>query len=249
MNISVPRQAHHTNPQFKAVSRIPTSGKYKTVLDCRDGYYWISMAEEEKKFTRFITHHGSYEYNSLTQGLCNAGDIYTKRYDDVTQEFTDCSVRLIDDTCLWAGTPEEMFKIICAFLTKTGKAGMLYNKEMFQYCKKGGGLPRIQTEKGVFSGEDIVNSIRDFPRPTDLTSTRAFFGLVEQASYTFSKKEAMATFRHLLKKENKETFEWTPELNNAFMRAKDVILEQIQQGVKRQGGLEGSPAWSQTGAQ
>ena len=72
----------------------------------------------------------------MAQGLCNAGDGYTKRYDDVTQEFSGCSVRVIDDTCLWSETKEDMFDKTCAFLSKTGKAGMLYNESKFQYCQK-----------------------------------------------------------------------------------------------------------------
>ena len=90
------------------------------------------MAEEDKQYTRFITHHGSFEYNSMAQVLCNAGDGYTKRYDDVTQEFNGCSVMVIDDTCIWSGTQEDMFEKTCSFLTKTGKAGMLYNEAKFQ---------------------------------------------------------------------------------------------------------------------
>ena len=103
-----------------------------------------------------------------------------------------------------------MFNKTCAFLSNTGKAGMLYNEAKFQYCQKEVNYLGFRiTEKGIFPGEDMINSIRDFPRPSDLTSTRAFFGLVEQASYAFSKKEVMAPFRHLLKKENKENFQWT----------------------------------------
>ena len=116
------------------------------------------MAEEDKQYTRFITHSGSFEYNFMAQGLCNAGDGYTKRYDDVTQEFNGCSVRVIDGTCIWAGTPEDMFNKICVFLSKTGTAGMLYKEAKFQYCQNEVEYLGFSiTENGIYPGDDMVN--------------------------------------------------------------------------------------------
>ena len=47
--------------------------------------------------------------------------------------------------------------------------------------------------------EAMLNSIRNFPRPADISSIRGWFGPVEQEAYTFSKKDVMLPFRDLLK--------------------------------------------------
>ena len=70
----------------------------------------------------------------------------------------------------------------------------------------------------------------DFPTPVNLTDIRSWFGLVNQASYTFSKADKMLPFRTLLKPSTK--FEWTEELDKAFQISKKAIAEEIEHGVR-----------------
>ena len=62
--------------------------------------------------------------------------------------------------------------------------------------------------------DEYLEGILEFPRPTDISGTRSFFSLVNQASYAFSIREVMQPFRDLLKKGSK--FEWTDELQELF---------------------------------
>ena len=64
----------------------------------------------------------------------------------------------------------------------------------------------------------MTESIRNFPAPKNITQARAFFGLVEQVSYTFSKWADMFHFRHLLSP--KTQFIWTEDLDREFELAK-----------------------------
>ena len=52
----------------------------------------------------------------------------------------------------------------------------------------------------------MTESIRHFPAPKDITQARAFFGLVEQVSFSFSKCADMIHFRHLLSPKVKFVF-------------------------------------------
>ena len=75
-----------------------------------------------------------------------------------------------------------------------------------------------------------MKSIREFPRPTDITGIRSWFGLVEQVAWAFSKTALMLPFRELLSK--KESFLWTTELQTAFETAKEEIAGVVEKGVK-----------------
>ena len=75
-----------------------------------------------------------------------------------------------------------------------------------------------------------LRSIQDFPTPKNLTDIRSWFGLVNQASYAFSKTEVMEPFRELLKSGSK--FEWSTELDHAFQASKTTIVKEIVEGVK-----------------
>ena len=76
----------------------------------------------------------------------------------------------------------------------------------------------------------MTESIRNFPAPRNITDARAFFGLVEQVSFCFSKCADMKAFCHLLSPKVK--FLWTEELAREFELAKLNIVKKIHEGVK-----------------
>ena len=71
---------------------------------------------------------------------------------------------------------------------------------------------------------------RDFPRPSDITGIRSWYGLVEQVSFLFAKSALMEPFRELMSK--KAEYVWTPALQTAFDRARVEIVYLVQKGVK-----------------
>ena len=70
--------------------------------------------------------------------------------------------------------------------------------------------------------DSMTKNIRNFPAPPNVTDARAFFGLVEQLSFSFSKCADMVAFRHLLSLKVK--FLWTEELAREFVLAKLNIV-------------------------
>ena len=76
----------------------------------------------------------------------------------------------------------------------------------------------------------MINSIRDFAAPTNISEMRAFYDMVNQVNYTFAMSEVMDPFRHLLKPGN--TFQWSTDLQNTFDQAKEMIVEAVKEGVK-----------------
>ena len=105
------------------------------------------------------------------------------------------------------------------------------NPEKFKFARK-----RVEflgfelKEDSIEPGNELIKSIRDFPRLRDLTSTRSWFGLIEQVAWAFAKTKLMESFRHLLKP--KSEFVWTQELDDAFRSSKAEILKAIETGVK-----------------
>ena len=77
--------------------------------------------------------------------------------------------------------------------------------------------------------EEMLQSITDFPRPTNLSGIRSWFGLVKQVDFTFSMAYIMAPFNHLLSVKTK--FVWSQEMNNAFEKAKLEIVQAVSDRV------------------
>ena len=70
--------------------------------------------------------------------------------------------------------------------------------------------------------DKLLDSIKNFPAPQDISGARAWFGLVNQGSFAFAMTDEMAPFRHLLKPKTK--FEWTEELDKSFKLSKQNII-------------------------
>ena len=119
----------------------------------------------------------------------------------------------------------------CEYLSLTSAAGIIMNSDKFKFAERCVEFLGLELkENSIKTGGELINSIRDFSRPQDLSSTRSWFGLIEQVAWGFSKAKVMEPFRHLLKP--KSDFKWTHDLNHAFEMSKEEIIQAIKHGVK-----------------
>ena len=229
LNRACPRQTHSVEPPFLQASAVPEK-TWRTCLDAKDGYHSIPIHPDDWKHTQFLTPWGRYEYMTTPQGHLAAGDGYCHRYDEITREFKDYK-RCVDDTILWAGDIESNFRRTCEYLTLCSKHGIIFNEEKFQFCQREVEFVGYQLhENGMTPTPTMLQSIKEFPRPADISGVRGWFGLVEQVAWAFSKTEVMAPFRHLLK--SKEPFVWTQELQESFEGAKEEIARKVINGIR-----------------
>ena len=63
--------------------------KIFTTLDLRSGYYHISLDEESKAKTAFVTPFGKYEFNSIPFGLAQAPAYFQQLISMVLQDCRD----------------------------------------------------------------------------------------------------------------------------------------------------------------
>ena len=73
-------------------------------------------------------------------------------------------------------------------------------------------------------------AVRDFPRQTNISDIRSWFGLVNQVSSYNKLINIMEPFRKFLSP--KVRFYWDDELDNIFEISKKAIVEAIQEGVE-----------------
>ena len=71
-----------------------------------------------------------------------------------------------------------------------------------------------------------VQSIREFPRPLNISGVQAWFGLLEQVSFA----REMGAFRDLLS--SKEEFSWNETLQREFEAGRQTIADKVEEGVK-----------------
>ncbi|KAK7925830.1 hypothetical protein WMY93_008140 [Mugilogobius chulae] len=105
-----------------------TGSKWFTVLDLKSGYYQISMREEDKAKTAFVTPLGFWEFNRMPQGVTNAPSTFQRypparksdkakktpvQYFDTRQSFGD----------RWTADCQKTFELLIDKLTSSPVLG------------------------------------------------------------------------------------------------------------------------------
>ena len=120
---------------------------------------------------------------------------------------------------MWEDTIEENFMKMCQYISLCTWNGITFNIKKFQFCQQEVEFMGFMLSNfGVRPTEEMLSSIKDFPRPRDIMGIRSFFGLVEQVVWAFSKTEEMAPFQQLLSP--KAQYCRTNDMEEAFVQAK-----------------------------
>ena len=229
LNSQCLRETHHCESPFKLACQIPQNKK-KTVIDATDGYHSIPLEEHSRHLTTFITEWGRYRYRRLPQGFVAAGDAYTRRYDEIIKNI-DRKIKCVDDTLLYDDDINSAFLHTYEYLTVCEENGITLNEDKFQFCQdtvEFGGL-KI-TQHGICPSEKILSAIRNFPKPTNITGARSWFGLVNQIAWAYSNTKIMEPFRDLVKQ--KSPFYWDATLDKLFEESKEFLIKCSTEGIQ-----------------
>ena len=185
LNAAAGRETHHTRSPFHQAMSVPHNMK-KTVLDAWNGYHSVPVREEDRKYLTFITEWGRFRYRTAPQGYIASGDGYTRRYDDIVAGIPN-HTKCVDDCLLWEADIEKIFLATCRWLDVCGRSGIVMNPKKFQFAQDDVDFAGfVITNGAVKPSYKNIQAISEFPTPKNITDIRAFFGMVNQVSYTFA---------------------------------------------------------------
>ena len=190
----------------------------------------MSIRKEDRHLTTFITPWGRYRYKTCPQGYAASQDGYTRRFDEIVNDFSN-KTKCIDDQCLWADTLEENFFQTCRWLDICGRHGIVQNPEKFVFGSDAVAFAGfVVTANDIQPSDKHIRAARDFPRPQNITGIRSWFGLINQVSYCDSLRNKMTPLREQLKPSS--TFCRDDQLQQVFEQSKAAILNKINEGVR-----------------
>ena len=215
--------SHHTRSAAEIVKTV-RAGKLKSTLDCVDGYHGVELAKEDRHKTTFATEWGLFRYLRVPQGYLSSGDSYTKHTDAILDACPGKPAehdyeKIIDDIIQWSDSLESSFFRICSILSHCNQNGMVFSPEKFAFARESVEFAGFEiTTKGIKPTDKYIESIRNFPTPSNISDVRAWFGLINQVAYSFVKTPHMAPFRHLLS--DTQPFKWDNKIEMAFQQSK-----------------------------
>ena len=228
LNTHAKRETHHTQSPFHQARSVPHNKK-KTVFDCWNGYHSLPLHPDDCHLTTFLTPWGRYRYKVAPQGYIASGDGYTRRFDEIVSHIPN-KTKCIDDTLLWADNLTESFFQAVEWLDTCGRHGITLNPGKFVFAEDTVEFAGFEiTNDSVRPCKRYLEAIRDFPKPTNLTDIRSWFGLVNQVAYAFAAADRMQPFRNLLK--SGAEFTWDSTMEQLFEESKQTIIAEIEEGV------------------
>jgi RNase H-like domain found in reverse transcriptase/Reverse transcriptase (RNA-dependent DNA polymerase) len=183
------------------------------------------MNPQDREKTAFVTRHGTYEFNVMPFGLCNAPATFQRLMDhvyrDIAWKFT---VVYLDDTIVYSKTFDEHLEHLKETFIRIRKAGLKLNLEKCNFwMQRLPFLGHIVTSIGIAPDPKKIEAVQNIQPPKTTTQLRSFLGLVgyyRQFIRNFS--EVAKSLTLLLHKD--QHYEWTEKQQIAFDKLKKRLI-------------------------
>lgn len=198
---------------------------YFSALDLKSGYWQIFLDPETKDRTTFVTSEGSYCFNRMPFGLCNAAPSFQKLLQTVFRSSLYKHLLVyIDDLLVYSNTFEDHVSHLQEVFDKLQEANLRLHPEKCQFAlPKVKFLGHILSSSGVAVDPDKVEKVKVFPRPTNVTQLRQFMGLCNFYRRFVKGYAKLATpLNELLRKD--VTFLWTQACEESFQALKSALM-------------------------
>lgn len=212
---------HYPLPQIEDILANLAGSKFFCVLDLKDAFQQIEVAESSQEYLTINTHLGLFRYRRLTYGISLAPTYFQSVMDSILRGLPN-TVCFIDDVLIGGKTKEEMISNLVAVIVRLNEYNVRVKLEKCQFF-----VDRVKylgheiSQLGVQPRKEKLQALIKAPPPTNLTQLRSYLGLVNYYSkYAQNLSDLLVPLYRLTKKDVK--FEWSAECNEAFEKSKKI---------------------------
>ena len=155
------------------------SARWFSTFDLRAGYHQVGLHPKDAHKTTFITRRGSFQFDVLPFGLCNAQATFERLMDLVMSGLNYESLLVyLDDIIVFSESLEvHLVRLELVFLRlgaaglklKASKCHIMQQKVLF--------LGHVVTPQGIATDPDKIQLVTEWPTPRNLKEVRSFVGL------------------------------------------------------------------------
>ena len=185
-------------------------------LDGFSGYNQVSIRLEDQLKTTFTTEWGTFAFNRMPFGLCNAPGTFQRLMMDIFRDFLRYFLEVfIDDFAVFSRRDQHLGYLKETFQRCRETGLKLHPGKCFMGMESGILLGHVVSRKGLEVDTDKVRAILALVAPTCVREIRGFLGCVGYYRRFIEGYAKQATpLTELLKKE--EGFVWTERRQRAF---------------------------------
>lgn len=195
-----------------------------SVIDLSGAYLQLALDEKSRMLTTINTHIGLFSYCRVPFGVKTAPGIFQEVMDKILNGLCGV-VSYFDDILIGAPSIELCKERTEAVLERLRSYNVQANLEKCEFLR-----PQIEylghviSAKGISPSDSKIKSIVNASRPRDLTSLRAFLGLLNFYSKFLPNLQSRLYPLHELLRKN-VPFIWSKECEMVFNECKTAIVE------------------------
>ncbi|KAL6463363.1 hypothetical protein MHYP_G00277540 [Metynnis hypsauchen] len=194
-----------------------------STLDLKSAYHQLTLHEDSRELTAFITHEGLYQYCRVPYGLCSAPAAFQKMMMQILSGMKGVQCYL-DDVITYGSSEAEHDANLSAVLRKINNAGLKLNADKCQLRQTTlSFLGQKIGPEGLLPDDSHVAAILNAPSPSDPATLRSFLGLSAWYSkFVPNYATVVEPMRALLRKDC--SFHWNKTAQAAFEQVKQLIV-------------------------
>lgn len=200
--------------------------KYFAKLDLKNGFYHVSIHENSKKYTAFVTEDGQFEFNKLPFGYGNSPSEFVRFINKVFFKMMRQGRILIfiDDLLIAAESIDGLLELLKEVLETLADNGIQLQLKKCEFLKTEVEFVGYKIRFNQISPTDRhIESIKKYPVPSNNKSLHRFIGFVSYfRKYIPGFNKICNCLYDLLK--DVDSFKFGPSHYEAFNRLKNYLM-------------------------
>lgn len=151
-----------------------------SILDLKDGFHQVKMADESIKYTSFVTPNGQYEYVRMPFGLKNGPSVFQRFITDIFRDMIENReiVVYMDDILLATRDAASHLELLKKLLNRLVECGLELKLSKCHFLQSSiDYLGYSADRKGIRPNDSHIKAVRDYPMPTNAREVHSCLGL------------------------------------------------------------------------
>ena len=199
---------------------------YFSTLDLTSGYWQVPLDEEARDKSAFVTRNGLWRWKVLPFGLTSAPSTFERLMEKVLRGLHWRTVLIyLDDVVVFSQTVEQHLERLEEVFIRLRSAKLkLKPRKCALFKPEVKYLGHIVSKHGISTDPEKTQAMATWPRPSNLTDVRSFLGAT--GYYRRFIKDYARIAKPLTRLTIKDVpFEWTEEVNSAFIRLRTELTQ------------------------
>uniref|UniRef100_A0ABD2WA71 Reverse transcriptase domain-containing protein n=1 Tax=Trichogramma kaykai TaxID=54128 RepID=A0ABD2WA71_9HYME len=177
---NVVERDHNPLPLIEDAVDATAGSVVHSVMDLKDGFFHIDVAEDSQKYLAFVTPWGQYIPSKALFGFCNSPPVFQRYIRQVFQPLTIKGLIVIymDDLFIKASNEEEAFERLHQVLELAGAHGLKFNwKKCVLLQRRVEFLGYMINEGTITPASGKIETLITYPTPSTQKQVQRFLGL------------------------------------------------------------------------